>query len=378
MGAIDISNFYIHNDLKEYQYMRFHISMIPQEIIDEYNLQDIVDSDGWCYAEIRKAMYGLKESGFIANQELKIVLAKAGYAPTKFTPGLYTHKTRPIAFSLVVDDFGVKYVNKEDMDHLVAAIGNRYPIKVDWKAEYYLGITIKWDYVNRTATLSMPGYVKEALLEFQHKSTDGVKFNSPSPYTPPIYGKKQQMTKLDETNPINKKESKILQKVCGKFLYYARAIDTTMLYALNDLATQTTKGTKKTMQALTHFLNYCASHPDAEIIFRASDMVLHNHSDAAFLVASEARSRAGGFTYMGNHQGRPQIINGAISVIAKIIKPVMSSAAEAEVGALFMNAKALIPLRITCEELGHIQPPTPMRTDNNTVEGIMNGTIKQN
>jgi hypothetical protein len=44
MGAIDISNFYIHNDLKEYQYMRFHISMIPQEIIDEYNLQDIVTS----------------------------------------------------------------------------------------------------------------------------------------------------------------------------------------------------------------------------------------------------------------------------------------------------------------------------------------------
>jgi hypothetical protein len=56
----------------------------------------------------------------------------------------------------------------------------------------------------------------------------------------------------------------------------------------------------------------------------------------------------------------------------------MSSAAEAEVGALFMNAKGLIPLRITCEELGHIQPPTPMRTDNNTAEGIMNGTIKQN
>jgi hypothetical protein len=222
------------------------------------------------------------------------------------------------------------------------------------------------------------GYVKEALLEFQHESANGVKFNSPSPYTPPVYGKKQQMTKLNETNPINKKETKILQKVCGKFLYYARAIDTTMLHALNDLATQTTKGTEKTMQALTHFLNYCASHPDAEIIFRASDMVLHNHTDTAYLVASKTRSRAGGFTYMGNHQGRPQIINGAISVIAKVIKSVMSSAAEAEVGALFMNVKALIPLRIICEELGHIQPATPMRIDNNTSEGIMNGTIKQN
>jgi hypothetical protein len=77
------------------------------------------------------------------------------------------------------------------MEHLISTIGKRYPVKVDWKAEIYLGITIKWDYVNRTATLSMPGYVNEALLEFQHDSTDGVKFNSPSPYTPPAYGKKQ-------------------------------------------------------------------------------------------------------------------------------------------------------------------------------------------
>ncbi|OEU23630.1 hypothetical protein FRACYDRAFT_233801 [Fragilariopsis cylindrus CCMP1102] len=224
----------------------------------------------------------------------------------------------------------------------------------------------------------MPGYVKEALLEFQHPGTNEIKFNSPSPYTPPVYGRKQQMAKIDETNPINKRETKLLQQVCGKFLYYARAIDTTMLHALNDLATQTTEGTEKTMEALAHFLNYCATHPDAEIIFRASDMVIHNHSDAAYLVASEARSRAGGFTYMGNHKGNLQIINGAILVIAKIIKSVMSSAAEAEIGALFMNAKAIIPLRITCEELGHKQPATPMRTDNNTAEGIMNGTIKQN
>jgi hypothetical protein len=214
----------------------------------------------------------------------------------------------------VVDDFGVKYGKKEDMDHLVKTLGDRYPIKVDLKAEFYLGITIKWDYDKRTAKLSMPDYVKEALLEFQHKGTNKIKFNSPSTYTPPVYGKKQQMAKIDETNPINKKETKLLQQVCGKFFHHARAVDTTILHALNDLATQTTKGTGKAMEeALTHFLNYCATHPDAELIFRASDMVLlHNHLDAAYLVASEARSRAGGFTYMGNHKGQPQIINGAI------------------------------------------------------------------
>ena len=54
--SIDISNFFIQTDLEDYQYIRFHISMIPQEIIDEYNLAVIVEDDGWCYAEIRKSI----------------------------------------------------------------------------------------------------------------------------------------------------------------------------------------------------------------------------------------------------------------------------------------------------------------------------------
>jgi hypothetical protein len=69
---------------------------------------NIIEANGWCYVEIRQAIYGLKESGFIASQELKVVLGKQSYIPSKFTTGLFTHKTRNIAFSLVVDDFGVK------------------------------------------------------------------------------------------------------------------------------------------------------------------------------------------------------------------------------------------------------------------------------
>ena len=63
-------------------------------------------------------MYGPKIVGYLANVELKQILAKEGYIPSKFTPGLYMHKTRDILFSLVVDDFGVKYTNKEDAEHL--------------------------------------------------------------------------------------------------------------------------------------------------------------------------------------------------------------------------------------------------------------------
>ena len=187
-----------------------------------------------------------------------------------------------------------------------------------------------------------------------------------------------QITKVDNSAPMDKKQKTLLQQVCGTFLYYARAIDCTILHALNDLATKVNSGTQETAKALTHFLNYCATHTDTTMIYRASDMILYNHSDAAYLVASEARSRVGGYTYFGNKEGKEEIINGPIAVLAKVIKAVMSSAAEAKIGALYMNAQEILPLRVTCEEMGHHQPATPMRTDNSTACGIINKTFKQN
>jgi hypothetical protein len=168
-------------------------------------------------------------------------------------------------------------------------------------------------------------------------------------------------------------EIKHKQRSTGKFLFYGRAIDNTMLHALNDIASA--KNTKETIAAVTHFLNYCASNPNARIIYRASDMILQGDSDAAYLVCPEAKSRAGGYHFIGNKDGK--LFNGPIMVLAKIIKNVMSSAAEAEVAALFMNAQEMAPMRQCLKELGHPQPPTPIKTDNSTATGIINNTIKQ-
>ena len=105
-------------------------------------------------------------------------------------------------------------------------------------------------------------------------------------------------------------------------------------------------------------------------------MILQIDSDAAYLVEAGARSRAGGFFYLGNKDGK--IINGSILILAKIIKFVMASAAEAEIAALFMNAKLAVPLRQALIEMGHLKPATKIKTDNSTAEGIINGTITQN
>jgi hypothetical protein len=107
-------------------------------------------------------------------------------------------------------------------------------------------------------------------------------------------------------------------------------------------------------------------------------MILHIHSDPSYLSESQAKSRAGGFFYMGNtSKNDKKLTIGAILIISKVLRHVISSAAEAEIGAVFINAKEGAFLRTTLEELGHKQPPIPMETDYITATGYINGTIKQ-
>jgi hypothetical protein len=125
-------------------------------------------------------------------------------------------------------------------------------------------------------------------------------------------------------------------------------------------------------------LDYLAAHPDATIRYHASDMVVHIHSDASYLLVSNARSRLGGMFFLGNKSPEQDALNGSILNVADVIKNVVTSAAESEVGACFHNAQSGAPLRVTLTKLGHTQPPKPLRTDNSTAYGILNDTIKQN
>ena len=87
-AGFDLMNMYLNTDLKDYENLRVHTLQIPEEFIQEYNLQQYVTPDGWVFFEIRKGMYGLPQAGVLAHAKLKSVLAPHGYAPTKNTPGL--------------------------------------------------------------------------------------------------------------------------------------------------------------------------------------------------------------------------------------------------------------------------------------------------
>jgi hypothetical protein len=142
------------------------LSRFPEEIVHKYNLNALA-VEGWVYIEIRKGMYGLKQAGLLANQLLKTRLAPFGYYPARHTPGLWLHKTWPISFSPVVDDFAVKYVGKQHADHLINALLKTYELTTDWSGTVYSGMTLKWDNKHRTCDISMPGYVSNVLRKFQ-------------------------------------------------------------------------------------------------------------------------------------------------------------------------------------------------------------------
>ena len=142
--------------------MRMKLSDFPEHIIEQYDLRSKA-KNGFVYIEIRRSIYGLPQSGRLANDYLREKLRPAGYFEVKHTPGLWKHVSRPIQFSLVVDDFGVKYSRKEDVDHLIATLKKDFTPSEDWDGDLYCGITLKWDYVKRTLDISMPGYIKKAL-----------------------------------------------------------------------------------------------------------------------------------------------------------------------------------------------------------------------
>ena len=225
----------------------------------------------------------------------------------------------------------------------------------------------------------MPNYVRKKLIEYGYKPSNRRQY---SPYQPEpiVYGKNSDKIPKDKKYAfLSLKDKRFVQQVLGSFLYYARAIDITILQALSAIATDQAMPTERTLQRVHQLLDYMYTNPNAVIRFRKSDMILNIHSDASYLSASRGRSRAGGYFFLGSmpRPNTPIRLNGNIAVTCAILKIVAASAAEAELGALFLNTKEGRVVRLILEELGHPQPQTPIHIDNTTAVGIVNSTIKR-
>ena len=132
---LDIKFFYYFTPMIRFKYTNPPLSIIPDDIITQYNLKD---KGRRVYIEICQGMPGLKQAGLIANDRLSRQLAKFGYTPSTKNSALWKHSTRNISFYLVVEDFGVKYVVKDNAEHLFSALREFIPSPPIGKEPFYV------------------------------------------------------------------------------------------------------------------------------------------------------------------------------------------------------------------------------------------------
>ena len=376
--GIDIKSFYLESLLDQYEYMRFPIDIFPEHTKNQYNLEQHA-LNGHVYIKIQKAIYSLPQAGILANKLLQEWLAPKGYYEVAHTPKLRCHTTQPIQFSLLVDSFGVKYVGQEHAKYLISVLKKHYKLAEDWDGGLYCGIKLEWNYQQKYLDISMPKYVPRVLQRYKHTAPSKPQ-HSPYQCAPKWYGKDAQLPlPIDDSPKLNKKGITQIQQIVSAILYYAHCVNITLLMMLSTIAHEQTKATKTMNLSVNQMLDYCAIHPNAKICFHTSDMVLNIHSDASYLNAPEARSHIGGHYFLGwiLHDNIPTKLNGTIHVISTILKFIATSAAEAELGALFVNAKEGRVIRLILQELGHPQPPTLIHCNNSTTTGIANNTVKR-
>ena len=143
-----------------------------------------------------------------------------------------------------------------------------------------------------------------------------------------------------------------------------------MAQTLRSIAGHQSKATQQLREEVIQFLDYCTTHPDAQIRFYASDMVLTLHSEASHLSEPGSKSRAAGHLYLTN-KGTKDPDNGTTLTFSKIINHVIGLPGESKIASLYYNCKNTVPLKTILEEMGHIKPKTRVATDNASVIGLI-------
>ena len=204
-------------------------------------------------------------------------------------------------FTLVVDDFGIKFTRRRDADHLAIVLEDLYVITKDWEGKILLGLTLNWYYTNRTMDVSIPKYIEAALHKFQHP-TPLKPQDTPNQCHRPTYGSATQYTDPEDNSaPLPTEGITVVRKIVGKFLYYDLAVNYTMLVALRDLSATQSKATEQTYEGVVWLLNYASSHPTAVVQYKKIKKILLVHSNVLYLSVAKARSRVGGYHCLGNY-----------------------------------------------------------------------------
>jgi len=296
----DISDFYLGTPMDKPEFMRVPVKYIPEATMVKHNLAALVHN-GAVIMQLNKGIYGLKQAGRLAQQRLLKHLEEHGYYQAASTPCLFKHKTNSVTFTLVVDDFGVKYSHSDDAKHLLDTLEKLYKIKTNWTGSAYIGFDIAFGVCPHTnlrrVALSMPRFLPNALKRFHIDLTEPV--YNPIDYHPGVRSAIQRPTPPDTSDPASPAETLRIQQIVGVLLYYARALDSTFITPVGKVSSAQANPTAAVLAAAERLLHYGATQPAAELVFYQSAMDLLVHGDASYLSETNGRSRAAGDFYFG-------------------------------------------------------------------------------
>lgn len=228
----------------------------------------------------------------------------------------------------------------------------------------------------------MPHYVQEAQkkLNYHKKVFPQHSLHKHNPIKHGVKGSQQRHVEPKKDHLLQTNKIEPMQPIVGIHQYYARAIDNAMLASLNEVATTQAKPTEHAKEECQQLQDYAATHQNMCVRYCASDMMLWVEIDAAYLVFPKAKNRIAGHFHLYNYpkQVTHPTINGAMHIMCKALRHVVSSSAEAGTVGVFMNVPQVLPIRHALMALDDTQPPTPLKTDNSTIHGFFHNNMQQN
>ena len=377
-ATLDLVDFYIGTELENHDdpdYFKIKSSKVPNGICQKYNIT--CDSDDYIYFRLDKCLYGHAVAGRLSNKELVKLLKIAGYHESDLVPCLFKHESRKIVFSLIVDDLGVKYVNNEDIQHLIDAISPRWKVKYNPTGDKYIGMNLKWSYdpENPSVEISNGETVPKSLARFD-KDNSIKRRKTPSKYVPPVYGSNDIDTEIESIAKHVPEMKNFVQSTNGTYLFYGRIIDYSILEQTNTIGQSQGNPTTDTIDQVNHLIGYVKEYPDTKLIIKGNDMQLRVMYDASFMTAHARKSKGGAVYYLANTNDPKELTNNIFDVDAFIIPCMCASVAEAEYATAFHSGQKAYFYRNVLDFLNYPQLATPFYGDNKIAIDISNDACK--
>lgn len=221
----------------------------------------------------------------------------------------------------------------------------------DYSGQNYCGLSLKWNYAAGYVDMAMPKFVEKALRKLQHIQLNKPQ-HQPHKHISPIFGHQEQFTTPPDESPyLTPTETRYIQSIVGSLLYYARAVDPTILHTINELELSQAQPRENTRVKTKQLLDYLYTHKFATLKYKSSDMCIHVDSNTAYLVEPRGNSRIAGYDYLSSkYKPKEDTINPTptfnepVHVEFKLLKHGVSSSTEAEIGGIYANCQTAIIL----------------------------------